>query len=345
MGDQMELDEGGDWACSGESIRRLYETGPDYDGDEEPTQTDIDKPDPDRGCDEDYPHAFYYYASKKCCEHEPEDHHYYGDYYHQICRSRGPFKPDEGCNEDYPFAFVSWGTKTCCEHEPEDDSYYNADYHQRCRSSGPFRVKPDPVEGCDEDYPYGFVDFQAKKCCEGEPIDHEWYSADYHQVCNHGNKFADLTCPESHKFASPPELIVRNYPHVSGRMCCFSETQCEGSMGIGCPGNYMDYDTYTDHNTCKDHPSVRTPASKCPACWKENDDNECEFDTSATECFTQTCNNGAMQLSINFENLFNSKASDIGDYNAQIGVDAENWPSQSIEFTEDAILMKLKVTT
>ena len=38
-----------------------------------------------------------------------------------------------------------------------------------------------------------------------------------------------------------------------------------------------------------------------------------------------------MQLSINFENLFNSKASNIGDYDAQIGVDAENWPSLWVE--------------
>ena len=38
-----------------------------------------------------------------------------------------------------------------------------------------------------------------------------------------------------------------------------------------------------------------------------------------------------MQLSINFENLFNSQAADIGDYDAQIGVDAENWPSLWVE--------------
>merc|ERR1711868_259879 len=188
--------------------------------------------------------------------------------------------------------------------------------------------------------------YGMKKCCESEPEDHSFYDADYHQICKNGEKFRDLTCPESHKFASPPEELFSEQAPVSGTKCCFSETQCEGSMGISCQGHALDYQYHTLHNTCKDHPSVgRKPASKCPACWKENDANECEFDTSATDCFTQTCNNGAMQLSINFENLFNSHAADLGEYNQEVGVDNENWPSQTIEFTEDSIVLKLKVTS
>ena len=70
--------------------------------------------------------------------------------------------------------------------------------------------------------------------------------------------------------------------------------------------------------------------SKCPPCWTENDEGVCEFDTSATDCFTQTCNNGAMQLSINSKNLFNSQASDLGEYNQEVGVDNKNWPSSGV---------------
>ena len=76
---------------------------------------------------------------------------------------------------------------------------------------------------------------------------------------------------------------------------------------------------------------MSAPVSKCPSCWTENDEGVCEFDTSATDCFTQTCTNGAMQLSINFRNLFNSAESDLGEYNSEIGVDNENWPSSRVK--------------
>ena len=71
--------------------------------------------------------------------------------------------------------------------------------------------------------------------------------------------------------------------------------------------------------------------SKCPSCWTANDEGVCEFDASAQECFTQTCNNGAMQLNINFKNLFNSDAADLGEYSQEIGLDDENWPSLGVK--------------
>ena len=49
-------------------------------------------------------------------------------------------------------------------------------------------MKPDPVEGCDEDYVYGFLRYGKKMCCKGKPVDSQWYDADYHQICNHGEK-------------------------------------------------------------------------------------------------------------------------------------------------------------
>merc|ERR1712227_976890 len=146
------------------------------------------------------------------------------------------------------------------------------------------------------------------------------------------------------------EIFMRKISDQSAESCldnCRNDEECKDFVVTISGSCYLfsgQCDDKSNQSSADYYECSRGPP-KCPACWKENDANECEFDTSATECFTQTCNNGAMQLSINFENLFNSKASDIGDYNAQIGVDAENWPSQSIEFTEDAILMKVKVTT
>jgi len=149
---------------------------------------------------------------------------------------------------------------------------------------------------------------------------------------------AEQTCPENMPF---------NF--LDGYMCCEhqedADDNCpEGAQGSNCNTHHPDTGIYT----CADHPTaVRKEASdsKCPACWTENDEGVCEFDTSAADCFTQTCNNGAMQLSINFENLFNSNAADLGEYNQELGVDNENWPSQTIEFTEDSIVLKLKVTS
>ena len=45
------------------------------------------------------------------------------------------------------------------------------------------------MEGCNEDYPYGFVDYNKKMCCAGKPEDSEFYDADYKQNCFHGQKF------------------------------------------------------------------------------------------------------------------------------------------------------------
>ena len=79
--------------------------------------------------------------------------------------------------------------------------------------------------------------------------------------------FSDLRCPESHPFASPPEDFFKNgEDHVSGLNCCVHETgeNCKplfrDSEGVKCLGVYLNFSSYTDHNTCKDHPSaVRTP--------------------------------------------------------------------------------------
>ena len=74
-----------------------------------------------------------------------------------------------------------------------------------------------------------------------------------------------MYCPETHPFAAPPiDIFMDGEPHtiVSGLTCCFSETEegCEGSMSASCEGAHLDHDDYTDHNTCKDHPSaVRKP--------------------------------------------------------------------------------------
>ena len=70
----------------------------------------------------------------------------------------------------------------------------------------------------------------------------------------------------------------------------------------------------------------------CPPCWVENKEGVCVFDFShpPKNCFTQTCHNGAMQLDMNFKNLFHSQGSDLGKYNQQIGVDHEKWPSSRV---------------
>ena len=52
-----------------------------------------------------------------------------------------------------------------------------------------YSVKPDPAEGCDADYPYDFLTYGKKMCCKGQPADHAWYDADFHQICNHGETF------------------------------------------------------------------------------------------------------------------------------------------------------------
>jgi len=146
------------------------------------------------------------------------------------------------------------------------------------------------------------------------------------------------------------EIFMRKISDQSAESCldnCRLDEECKDFVVTTSGSCYLfsgQCDDKSNQSSADYYECSRGPA-KCPACWKENDANECEFDTSATECFTQTCNNGAMQLSINFENLFNSKSADIGDYDATIGVDLENWPSQTIEFTDNAILMKLKVTT
>merc|ERR1712227_880231 len=130
-----------------------------------------------------------------------------------------------------------------------------------CLENSIEKIKPDSDEGCDEDYPYGFVEYGVKKCCECEPEDHDYYGDDYHQICKDGQIFRELYCPESHPFAAAPQEIKTGKAHVSGLHCCSVETErCEASMAASCKGFSLDFYSFTDHNTCQDHPSaVRKP--------------------------------------------------------------------------------------
>jgi len=201
-------------------------------------------------------------------------------------------------------------------------SFWGDDYHMCCTDQPTVDAAGD--QSCAGDRKYRAYDYDYDDDDE-EPTQTDIDDEEPTQTDLPGYK----PCPSTHPWEFEN---MYDYP-----MCCPEKPdENKDNTGFECDYGsiYREYDYGDDID-----------ASKCPACWKENDANECEFDTSATECFTQTCNNGAMQLSINFENLFNSKAADIGDYDATIGVDLENWPSQTIEFTDNAILMKLKVTT
>jgi len=200
-------------------------------------------------------------------------------------------------------------------------SFWGDDYHMCCTDQPTVDFAGD--QSCAGDRKYRAYDYDYDDDDE-EPTQTDIGDEEPTQTDLPGYK----PCPDTH-----PWEYKNSFDY---HMCCPEKPLYYELGGFECDlaSVYREYDYGDDID-----------ASKCPACWKENDANECEFDTSATECFTQTCNNGAMQLSINFENLFNSKAADIGDYDATIGVDLENWPSQSIEFTDNAILMKLKLTT
>merc|ERR1712227_172262 len=314
--------------CNSFPEYREYDYSDDNDEDEEPTRTDLPgyKPCPDT-------HPWEYdnsYDEPMCCPEKPVlDEIGVVDCYSSMYREYDYGDDDDEepaeqtCPENMPFNFLDG--YMCCEEQ----------------------------EDAEDNCPEGA---QSSDCSTHHPDTGIYTCADHPTaVRKEDNEESTFTCKKTpgqgcNGLLNWGEIFMRKISDQSAESCldnCRNDEECKDFVVTISGSCYLfsgQCDDKSNQSSADYYECSRGPP-KCPACWKENDANECEFDTSATECFTQTCNNGAMQLSINFENLFNSKAADIGDYDATIGVDLENWPSQTIEFTDNAILMKLKVTT